>query len=365
MAPRLKIAALLVGSCVAVALAVAMIDMPGPLFFRSGTPQSPDLTRMQREVARIATTIRHLRIADTATTLLHSTNEPTVIAFTGTPLAQTVVRSQLQKSGQRARVVLIAANPEMIRGPVGYTPNVPRTEFMFNGQVGEPWCAAVHYRFQEPVEYSAKISEERLLGPCLFWARHGAPGPSIASWLLKGGYRFADAPADYSVDSTQELRVRRLIFGIRRIWFFDPLGGERCLAGRAGTCAAAVLDTVPLRWRRDRSAFPDAPPTFARESYDGVMVFGVVDPAMLAHLEQRFGAEAFSRFWRSSDTVEPAFQAAFGMSLDEWVREWAQAHYGAEPVGPRVELATMLLSLLTIGVLLGAAVGIVQRREVR
>jgi hypothetical protein len=364
MAPRLKFPALLAGLCAAVFFGIAMIEWPGTMLMRVGSDPSPDLTRMQHEVARITTTMRRLTITDTVTRLLSTTDAPVVIAYDSTPSVVATVRSQLREPILKARAILIAARPDIALAPKGYGGFLPRAEFIFNGESSEPWCAAVHYKGPQRDTFGPQFPESRLLGPCLFWARYGAPGADIAKWLDKGGYRFADAPADYVLDDLDEPRARRAIFGLRRGWYIDPFSGDRCLAGHEGACAKAVLDTVPVRWRRGREALPDSPPTFVREDY-GNVVFGSLDPAMLAQLERRFGADAFGRFWQSSDAVEPAFLAAFGISLDEWVREWARAYYGAEPVGPRVRLTTVLLSLLSIGILLGIAVGIVQRREVR
>jgi hypothetical protein len=364
MAPRMKFTLLVLATCIAVSAGIAAIEFPGRVRYDAGFVQpSADLQRMQTEIAEMANTLRRLAVADSVQHLLAASNKQIVAVHDSSPRLSAEIATQMRKVGEHhARIaVLFLPAGFSARTPAGAI-DPPGAEFVFGGAPGAPWCAAAHYRAGQ--DWKPEPGDERrVFGPCVFWARYGAPGPAVQAWLLSGGYGFADSPENYAVD--EEVRVRRSVFGIRRGWYMEPFAGERCLSGRKGACAKAVLDTAALGqwWRRSRRALPDAPPTYVRETY-GIITFGVLDATMLSQLEQRYGRERFGSFWRSSQPVEPAFEAAFGVSLDDYVRGWARSVYGVEPIGPRMSLLTVLLSLLTVGALLGIALRIVQRRAV-
>jgi hypothetical protein len=365
MASRMKFSLLLLAACVVVAMGIAAINFPGRVRYDEGFVRpSADLVRMQTEIAEMTNTLRRLAVADSAQQLLAASRAPIVAVYDSSPRLSAEIAAQLRKADeQRARIaVLFLPAGFSSRTPAGAI-DPPGAEFVFGGTAGAPWCAAVHYRAGQDWKLEPG-DEKRVFGPCVFWARYGAPGPAVQRWLLKGGYGFADSPEKYAVDD--DVRERRRVFGLRQGWYMLSFSGERCLSGRKGACARAVLDTAALGqgWRRSRRALPDAPPTYVRETY-GVITFGVLDATMLTQLEQRYGRKDFATFWRSSQPLEPAFEAAFGISLDDYVRGWAQSIYGVEPIGPRMPLVTVLLSVLTVGMLLGIALRIVQRRAVQ
>lgn len=365
MASGMKYGLLILAACAAVWLGISAIDLP-PLTRHFGAPESADLNRMRAEIAKIGTTMRRYTVADSIARLLETTTDPVALAYDSSPGIAATVTAQLGTETPRARTAVLMLPMNVAGARRGVSVDPSGTEYIFNPSDDAPSCAAVHYKGPPLTGTAVIIREKRLLGPCMFWGRYGRPGPRIEVWLLKGGYRYADAPAN-SIEEVYgdfEPAPRRLLFGLRPRWEMQPVAGERCMAGRRGACAEAMLDSTSQLWRRDRTALPEAPPAFVRESY-GNTAFGALDAEMLAMLENRFGREAFAKFWRSEQQVEPAFEAAFGASLDEWVGEWVQATYGKTPVGPRMSLATQLLSLLTVGLLLGAALQIVRRREVR
>jgi hypothetical protein len=366
MASRIKIVLLMLVSCGAMWAGISAIDLPGPVIYdKAFVKPSAELKRMQTEVAAVATTLRRVTVADSVQKLLAATNAPIVAVYDTNPRISAALATQMRKhDDRRARIALLMM-------PVRYgalTPagasNPPNAEFMFGGTTDSPWCAAVHYHTSDWTLPAG--DENRLLGPCTFWAKYGPPGPAIQAWLVRGGYGFADATESLVLDDETEVRPRRRVFGLRQGWYGEPLVGERCLSGRKGACAEAVMDSGAYRWGwwRGRVSLPDAPPAYVRENYAPI-TFGYLDGAMLAGLEQRHGREAFTKFWQSRQPVESAFQAAFGLSLDDYVREWGRDVYGSEPIGPRMSLVTVLLSLLTVGGLVGVGLRIVQRREVR
>lgn len=367
MASRLKIPGFLLLACAGVWLAVGRIE-PKPAFTMLKGPPADEVTRLRAQAAQLATTIRRIAVADTVEKLLSTSSESLIVSGVTPRLVVVKARALLGDSADQARVVLVTVSP----GHVSATSNtysavnMPAVEFLFGSDSGRPWCAAAHYSGPAvfgDVRVGTAERELRMLGPCRFWARYGEPGPEIRSWLMHGGYRFTDAAASFASDSEFRRQESRRLFGMRMGWSARPLSGDRCLTGRKGSCAAVVIDSVRVRRWFGREALPEAPPAIARDMFDDEAI-GPADAAMFARLEEQFGRTRFQAFWHSAQPIEPAFEAAFGVSLDDWVRGWARSMYGSVPLAARVPMSTLLLSLLSIGVLLGLAVRSAQRRQV-
>ena len=139
-------------------------------------------------------------------------------------------------------------------------------------------------------------------------------------------------------------------------------GMEACLAGRTEICESAVRD--PLEWRprwygRPRHADQAL---HTRPRYYSVAIADA--GSMFAALEAELGPERFGRFWRSEDDGAAALSAALGEDFGAWAMRWARSEVGAEPLGPNVPPGTGVLSLLTIVLLAGTALGVAQRRQI-
>jgi hypothetical protein len=198
------------------------------------------------------------------------------------------------------------------------------------------------------------------LGPCFYWARYGVPGARMQQWLRESGYRFAEL-RQVRRNASDAQPVRRRIFG-RRDWSGRSLLAEACLSGDEQACVRALM--VQQSILRYVQLPPDAPAVYERPMYRDVP-FGEADRALLAELERAFGPERFAEFWRSNEPLDAAFSDAFVVSLGDWVHEWALQYYpAAPPVRAAVNLPTLLLSLLAIAALCGAAVSTAPRRQV-
>ena len=79
-------------------------------------------------------------------------------------------------------------------------------------------------------------------------------------------------------------------------------------------------------------------------------------------LETEFGPDRFQAFWTSPLPVPDAFHSAFGVPVERWVMGFGRSHLGSLNRGPEVHPGTMLLSLLTLGILFGGALHVGRRR---
>jgi hypothetical protein len=195
--------------------------------------------------------------------------------------------------------------------------------------------------------------QSNIAGPCVFWARYGAPGDGVQAWLQHGGYHFAWEPAALL---TQSVAEPRQLFGMRPYSEVNDANGIACRAGEVASCVAAI--TSPNPDSLINSAFV---PT-GRLSWPQYR-FGIREGVLLAHLEQEFGRERFAAFWQSDQPLEPAFLAAFGTPLGEWVMDWARRYYGPATRSARVSVLSAVLTLLTCAVLAAVAVAIGRRRQ--
>lgn len=198
------------------------------------------------------------------------------------------------------------------------------------------------------------------LGPCAFWAQHGAPGDALAAALPQFGH-FLGAPRPGPADAAAPTRG---LFGTRP--WQHPVAphvvAQACVAGRIEACDRALHD--PLAWSAsffgiDRT--PDDAALLVRGRY-----VREANPSerMLADLRTELGDEAFMRFWRADGHLNDALAAATGTSAAEWMHRWAVARFGTEPRGPTLDALTLLLTLLAMAALAAASLLVAQRRRI-
>lgn len=207
-----------------------------------------------------------------------------------------------------------------------------------------------------------------LVGSCWFVIRHGLPGGHVADWMTRAAPSLAS-----SADSERSGRIvkwseqlgmfRRQVDGAPLIGpridprrFLTPTA-QACLGGSTDACARLVTDAET----------DDLPPVYPGGDVRMVTANGwpdlpslpeVVDPAFLSRLESHFGPDGFRAFWTSELELEPAFEAAFGISLGRYVMNRAHETYGEVSPGPGVDVAGWwgLLFAIAIGVGSGALV---------
>jgi len=203
-----------------------------------------------------------------------------------------------------------------------------------------------------------------LTGVCYYWGRYGAPGSRVDEWLRSGGYRFATMRSTHSIQQLVS-PTRRPFRPSYRLAGNGSVHALRCIAGDLESCQNAVLDSM-ARLRRSRSPINyNSPVAFQYERYDrNFYSFGGADPVLLAELERYYGPERFEKFWTSGLEVEGAFEAAFGKPLATWTMEWAQSRLNARPASTRLDIQTLLLSLVAVAIFAGASVSVLERRQV-
>lgn len=190
-----------------------------------------------------------------------------------------------------------------------------------------------------------------ILGPCMFFARYGAPGIRVSRWLDDGAYALAEVPG-----STWHADVREQSRDGSRLRSDTDIVFRGCTAGRDDLCRELV--TFPTAER-----LPDDGAATARLQ-SAFMYDGNVHRMLLSEMEASFGAERFEQFWTSDDDVSVAFANAFGVEITEWLRDWGKAHYGPQRLGAAVGRGTLVLSILLVLLAGGIAAGVAARRSI-
>jgi len=207
---------------------------------------------------------------------------------------------------------------------------------------GEPYCFVV--QVVHPDQPRLNI-DGAALGLCGMHARFGEPGAPVAEWLQAGGALYA---APWGLGWSANGRRIRGTFGLRTANFGAGHGREldveMCATGTEGTCA--VLFLQPLKG----NALTQGKPVV---TYPGMRTNALALRAnLIDQLINEFGEESFSHFWRSDRPVTDAFAGAFGISVDQWMRDVVQTKYGRLARGPRVasaDAAGVCLFLLLCG----------------
>jgi hypothetical protein len=211
-----------------------------------------------------------------------------------------------------------------------------------------------------PAALDLRFSTE--LGPCLFLATFGRPGPRIEQWLGGRGLDFigylnpAGRTVVESATRPDDAPIQSSLLEMEwAIYEMMPLGIQ-CLQGAFDECAARVAspDTAPVL----------PPPGFHAPTVPWRAPFGSLTGSFIADLYREIGFARFQEFWRSTGTVDQAMNQATGKTLGEWTHQWALGWRGGFRSGPLPEKRSVVrvagLSLL----LLAAAVAFSVRRTV-
>ncbi|MGH7732434.1 MAG: hypothetical protein ACREOE_01725, partial [Gemmatimonadales bacterium] len=176
---------------------------------------------------------------------------------------------------------------------------------------------------------------EHSLSACGYYAAFGRPGPAIERWFTTSAIGFQTDPPGWrpepdSTDWNQRQRAMwvdggwalRLVRGDLPAPYDYSADLARCAAGRSGVCTDAALTLIPspkLWWFNT-----------AWGTEGGI---GQLAVSLLPDLVHDFGPDRFRTFWKSPDAVPIAFERAFGVSLDDWVRGEVIAYYGPLQLG--------------------------------
>lgn len=358
-------------------------------------PAGERLVRLRAERRRLTDRLLRLRASGATRELLEREGEPGTFGVYaseshGELLAELNRKSDDQTSSmleqyrEEARDVVGGAPPASGDGPivayVALHPDdlLPSADLANEGggghsylsgtlDDGTPYCALVATRrperdFSRLIFYAGTGSYFRQspLRYCHFWAKYGTPGGEIDAWYAAGGWahgeRRAYRPDIYAPTGLPSWADRR--FDVEEYeWASGCESPDESCAGR-------FTDTLgmQLAWR-SAVRRPSEAHTFYQDlrrvtdlAYAANLAVPRPAQTLLFDLERRFGEEAFLRFWTSELDVEPAFEAAFGIPLEEWMHQWTVSTFGELDGGPAVPLKDLGLSLLTLAALMGMGV---------
>lgn len=218
--------------------------------------------------------------------------------------------------------------------------------------------------FMEWLEYAVP-------GPCGFFAAFGMPSNSVRTWMERSDYLLAmrtnwgSGPDDIQ----------------RRAWDRFPLERRRwslalraCTAGNQEVCAslAGVTETdsalqrsiflTPSRGRSQESFLSNA--TFYASQYSS-QDLGITTRYFLSDLVREFGEERFEQFWTADSPVDEAFHAAFGLSIVDWIQQWAVSQFGKARNGPAVPLPSYVLGFVLSLMFVSGGTWWATRRQVK
>jgi hypothetical protein len=222
---------------------------------------------------------------------------------------------------------------------------------------GVPYCLVV-YPTRYPVSNRDLRSADRL-ETCLMHAKYGVPGAAVSAWLESGGFAFARDVRLSELDDLGLGRAEMLPFGI-----FRPVEGDLattgCVAGKLPACTAAFMaGGVSPSFR---PLIQQSPIAYVHEGAYGA--FARKSDTLLAELEAEYGSDSFANFWRSDSEIESAFREAFGVVPGAWLRDWVQTEIGSYRSGPRPSGWAVLIAMLALTALSGAACFVGMRRRV-
>ena len=196
------------------------------------------------------------------------------------------------------------------------------------------------------------------LGPCLYYAAFGPPGPQIEQWLLQRSFKLANS-ADWHgalPRSRWEDVQKEVVFSNMS---FDALA---CTAGRLERCRSAVEHTNNEENFRVRPQAARVAGVFQRAYWPRNFVS---DDYYLASLVREMGRDRFAQFWRSTAPLDSAFRSAFGQSIETWTTHWARGFVPKPPpFGPAPRPIAVLFSVALAAAAIAAAAAGVMRRQV-
>ncbi len=201
------------------------------------------------------------------------------------------------------------------------------------------------------------------LGPCLYYAAFGEPGPHIARWLEERSYKLANSgnwtkPAEVARRSEDPAAWNVLVSNM-------SFNAVACLAGRADRCRPVVADVQqeePLFRGASRGRAARVTGVFKRVQWGGTFPN---EDYFLASLVRETGRERFAQFWRSAAPVDSAFRAAFGQPLEQWTANWARRQVPPlPPFSPAPRPIAVLFAALAVGIAVALAAAGVMRRQV-
>lgn len=210
-------------------------------------------------------------------------------------------------------------------------------------QPDEPCTVVV--RFQRPAtKWNRSAGQERLLGPCGFFAKYGAPGAGMLEYLRSNTMRTAEylwAPTPWFE------RDALMPASYARSW--PALAG--CRAGRDSACLAVLAGTSPMTGYF--GAWDDAQRGPNDVSVDGPLLrsgfYDRVSGGLLANLATSLGDDRFARLWRDARGPHVAYEAIAGEPLTAWMQRVVAGEVEPYRPGPGVPAVPLAATLFILG----------------
>jgi hypothetical protein len=201
------------------------------------------------------------------------------------------------------------------------------------------------------------------LGPCLFMASYGRPGPRIEQWMGRRGLNYVAYfnPSGRSIvesmDIPEDYFVKYSIFELEWARYGAGPLATKCLRGLTKECGEGVASSDP-GMEITRGGFHMPLPAWRAP-------FGSLTSSFLADLHREIGSVKFREFWHSPGTVDQAIHQVTGKSLGEWTHQWALGRRNAFRPGPLPQQRSVLRVAGLTTLLLGLAAIYSVRRTVR
>ena len=228
----------------------------------------------------------------------------------------------------------------------------------------EEVCVAIYAERAARAQSFYRRAGPALLGPCAYYVRFGAPGGAVDGWLRKGGPALAITAPGYPPPARQTARgtPREFLLAMLRgeglRWWIAqrlefPLSLNACLAGRETGCREFVAGTrAGDRSLRALGIHAESP-----------WIADSRPATYLSDLLTEIGPERFASFWRHDGTFEEAFASAVGTDVGTWTRGWVRARVGPGPGRPTVGARALGTSIGAVGLFLGLALLVANRRR--
>lgn len=197
------------------------------------------------------------------------------------------------------------------------------------------------------------------LGPCLYYASFGEPGPQISAWLAERHFKVANTADWNAAPPTFVLRDDPPSFDMLiSNTSFDAVA---CMSGQVARCQNAV-ERTQLDELRFRSRLTYGTGVVHRTFWPRNFPF---DDHYLSGLVREMGRDRFARFWTSRSPVDSAFLAAFGQPIDQWTAHWARTWVpDMPPFGPAPRPIAIAYVIAVAAVATALAAAGVMRRQV-
>jgi len=210
--------------------------------------------------------------------------------------------------------------------------------FALPGATDDRRCVTlVRLRGTSPTHVAA-LRSQSLIGVCGFFGAFGLPGGEIRRWLAATSYHVARR-SDWSVaraPATDASSLYAISEPAGRCLTGDKAGCSTALRLGAGRSAEAGVPESPLAWVLDAGSLPNV------TSVANASSLGDAEGQLLADVVRSVGPERFARFWQASAKPDAAFQAATGLSLDDWTAHWLARTYGAPSARPGVRFGDLV-----------------------